>query len=139
MPHNTKECYPLPHKPRNQIPVHQETKTKPKSIPYTSTMCKNMAQQLAIIQPTIDNLLQHEAEEHYNNLNKKLDNLQRKQKTKTTQTDNKQKTKFYPRTVNLTNITFTKEEMNLLDLGLQHSFKKPANAYCENRTSNKST
>jgi len=32
---------------------------------------------------------------------------------------------FYPRTVNLTKIKFTKEEMALLNHGLQHSIENP--------------
>jgi len=36
---------------------------------------------------------------------------------------------FYPRTVNLTKIKFTKEEMNLLNYGLQHSIEKPLKTY----------
>jgi len=62
-------------------------------------------------------------ETHYNNLNRKLDKLQNKQhemkKTKTTQ----QHDQFYARTVNLTKIKFTHEEMSLLNKGLQHSIE----------------
>jgi hypothetical protein len=34
---------------------------------------------------------------------------------------------FYTRTSNLTNIRFTEEEMDLLDVGLQYSIEKPLN------------
>ena len=64
-------------------------------------------------------------ESHYDNLNKKLDNLQSKCKGNTTYTRKTEAPRFHPRTVNLTRIEFTKEETNLLDLGLQHSIKNP--------------
>jgi nitrate reductase beta subunit len=41
-----------------------------------------------IVQSTFDNKLQQEMEDYYNNLNKKLDNLQSKQKGKTKNQDN---------------------------------------------------
>ena len=54
-------------------------------------------------------------ESHYNHLNKKLDGLQDKQRRKTRAGHNKQKQQYYPRTKNLTNIKFTKEESDLLN------------------------
>jgi hypothetical protein len=33
--------------------------------------------------------------------------------------------KFYTRVNNLTNTVFTKEQMDILNLGFQHSFEKP--------------
>jgi len=36
---------------------------------------------------------------------------------------------FYSRTVNLTKVKFTKEELALLNKGLQHSTEKPLNTY----------
>jgi hypothetical protein len=36
---------------------------------------------------------------------------------------------FYSKTVNLTKFKFTKEEMNLLNYGLQHSIEKPLKTY----------
>jgi len=64
-------------------------------------------------------------EGHYDNLNRKLDKLENNQHSKNKTQHNSQ---FYPRTVNLTKIKFTKEEMNLLKYGLQHSIKKPLKA-----------
>ena len=75
----------------------------------------------------IDNIinsnLQDEMESHYEKLNRKLDRLLKEQKGHTTK--GKQQ-KFHPRTVNLTNIHFTKEEMELLDTGLQCNLQKPS-------------
>jgi hypothetical protein len=52
-------------------------------------------------------------ETHYNNLNHKLDKLQNMQHDKNKAQHNPQGQQFYPRTVNLTKIKFTKEEMAL--------------------------
>ena len=76
------------------------------------------------IQQTVDNKLQQEMEALYDNLNKKLDNLLNKYKSNYKHTGKSKAPRFYPRTFNLTEIEFTKEETNLLDLGLQHSIKK---------------
>jgi len=62
---------------------------------------------------------------HYNNLNHKLDNLQKNQHGKNKAQHNSKGQHFYPRTVKLTKIKFTKEEMALLNHGLQHSIEKP--------------
>jgi len=70
-------------------------------------------------------------ENTYNKLNKKIDELMKKQgKTKPQYINQGQN--FYKRTVNLKNITFTKEEQNVLDLGLQHNIEKPLKAYWMN-------
>jgi len=71
-------------------------------------------------------------ESHYNNLNKKLDCLQAKQRRKTKTRHNNQEQQFYPRTKNLTNIQFNKEEMDLLNHGLQHSMERPLKTYWAN-------
>jgi hypothetical protein len=78
-----------------------------------------------IIQPITDNKLQQEMEAQYHNLNKKLHNIQSKHKEDTKTQDNPTGPQFYHRTVNLTRIEFTKEEINLLNHGLQHSIEKP--------------
>jgi hypothetical protein len=52
---------------------------------------------------------------HYNNLNRKIDALQHKQQKKTKHGRDTRAQRFYPRTVNLTNIKFTSEEMTLLN------------------------
>jgi len=49
-------------------------------------------------------------EKHYEKLNRKLDNLQTEPSKRKKNLNHNQRQIFYPRTVNLTNITFTKEE-----------------------------
>jgi len=71
-------------------------------------------------------------EAHYDNLNKKLDNLQSKCKGNTKTTSNSEGPRFHPRTVNLTKIEFTKEGTHLLDLGLKHRIEKPLKTYWTN-------
>jgi len=68
-------------------------------------------------------------ENHYNNLNHKLDKLQNMQHGKNKAQHNPKGQQFYPRTVKLTKIKFTKEEMALLNHGLQHSIEKPLKTY----------
>jgi len=63
-------------------------------------------------------------EGHYEKLNKKLDKLLERQK-QPPRPDHKQQQNFHPRTINLTNITFTREEQALLDLGLQYNIQQP--------------
>ena len=63
----------------------------------------------------------------YQNLNQKLDKLQ-----KQTKKENKiphQHTQFHDRTANLTNIELTQEEIRLLNKGMQHSIERPLNKY----------
>jgi hypothetical protein len=76
------------------------------------------------IYDTVNSSLQTEMESHYERLNKKLDRLLNEQKGHTTYTNKTRQQRFYPRTVNLTNIQFTKEEMDLLNMGLQHNLQK---------------
>ena len=90
------------------------------------------------IQDTIDNKLQQLMESHYNHLNKKLDKLQIKLcqqpelKQSTTEHTNKVRQRFCPRVKNLTNINFTKEEMDILNYGTQYSIGKPITSYLAN-------
>jgi hypothetical protein len=63
-------------------------------------------------------------ESHYDDLNKKLDKLYDKQRGQTKIQYDNQEQQFYPRAVNLTKIKFTKEELALLNQGLQHSIQK---------------
>ena len=84
------------------------------------------------IQQSIDNSLQLETETYYENLNKKLDDLQANRNKRPTNTTCGQQKSFYPRTVNLTDISFTKEEQELLDLGAQHSIQQPLKRYWNN-------
>jgi hypothetical protein len=53
-------------------------------------------------------------EGHYEKLNKK----------QPPHPGHKQQQNFHPRTINVTNITFTKEEQALLDLGLQYNMQQ---------------
>ena len=76
------------------------------------------------IQDIIDNNLQQEMETCYDALNSKLDRLQEKRKKTAPHTPHGRRQQTYPRTVNLTNIQFTKEEQAILNLGLQYSLHK---------------
>jgi len=55
-----------------------------------------------------------------------LDDLQANHKKRPTDTTCSQQQAFYPRTANLTDIIFTREEQELLDLDAQYSSSKPA-------------
>jgi hypothetical protein len=74
---------------------------------------------------TIENILQQEMDAHYNNLNHKIDLLQHKKQKRNKTDHNTQTKRFYPRTVNLTKIEFNREEMTLLNKGLQYSIIQP--------------
>jgi len=76
------------------------------------------------IQDSIERKLQVENEELYKKLNNKIDNLMKGNGTGTKRNHTHQQHNFYKRTANLTDIIFTKEELETLDLGLQHSTKK---------------
>jgi hypothetical protein len=81
-----------------------------------------------IIQTTIDSKQQIKMETHYNNLNKKLDKLQNKQRGKTNMEHDhheQHEQQCYP--LNRTNIKFTKQEMALLNQVPRHSREKPLN------------
>jgi hypothetical protein len=71
-------------------------------------------------------------ESHYNQLNKKLDNLQDKRTKKANARHINQEQQFHPRTKNLTKIIFTKEEMDLLNYGMQYSMEKQLKTYWTN-------
>jgi len=68
-------------------------------------------------------------EETYKKLNKKIDKLIERREVITQRQHKQQQRNFYRRTENLTNIVFTKEEQETLDLGLQHSIGKPLKTY----------
>jgi len=68
-------------------------------------------------------------EAHYDQLNRKLDNLQTECSKRKIHQNHNQQQSFYPGTVNLTSITFTKEEQELLDIGMQHSVQQLIEAY----------
>ena len=67
-------------------------------------------------------------EETYKKLNKKTDKPIGRREI-TTKQQHKQQHNFYRRTENLTNIVFTKEEQETLDLGLQHSVEQLLRTY----------
>jgi len=64
-------------------------------------------------------------EKLYNNLNKKLDNLQATNHKHHKHENRNQLHIFYQRTVNLTNINFTTEEQKLLEQGTQYCIPQP--------------
>jgi len=80
-----------------------------------------------------DSKLQMKMEALYKNLNKKIDILLDKQRRKTKHQPTNQIHRFYQRTINLTNIKFTKEEQTILNYGLQLSLEKTLRTYCLNR------
>jgi hypothetical protein len=84
-----------------------------------------------VIHCTIEDTLKTEMEGYYEQLNKKLDKLMEKQK-QPPHPDHKQQQNCHPRTINLTNITFTREERALLDLGLQYNIQQPLKKYWTN-------
>jgi len=63
-------------------------------------------------------------EVHFDNLDRILDNLQADCNKHSKHPSHSQQHRFYPRMVNLTNIAFTKEEQELLDLGMQYNIRK---------------
>ena len=82
-----------------------------------------------IILQTIDFKLTQEKETYYNKLNRKLDALQNKQQDNSRTNEHQLGQQFYTRSVNLTEIKFSKEEISLLNQGLQHSIEKPLDKY----------
>ena len=81
------------------------------------------------ITQSIDYKLTSEMENQYKQLNLKLDKLQREKQTKGKTNTQHRGTKFYSRTVNLTDIRFSQEETALLNNGLQHSIEEPLKKY----------
>ena len=75
------------------------------------------------IHPTNHSNLQGKMDKHYENLNKKLDKLQKNHPQHTKQATRGHHQRFYPRTINLTNIKFTREEQELLDKGMQYNLQ----------------
>jgi hypothetical protein len=78
------------------------------------------------IRDILEEQLRNEMDANYKILNSKLDKLietQDQRHSHTTRLYNQQR---YPRLVNMTQIHFTKEEINLLDKGLQYSLQTPS-------------
>jgi len=84
------------------------------------------------IQNHVHGNLQLETEALYEILNRKIDNLINKQLRKTGSQQPIQHQRFYQRTINLTNIRFTKQEQTVLYYGLQYSLEKPLKTYWMN-------
>jgi len=84
-----------------------------------------MAQPLAIHPKPYRRQPKLETEALYDKLKRKIDNLINKQLRKTGSHQPSQHQRFYQRTINLTNIRFTKEEQTVLDYGLKYSLEKP--------------
>jgi len=118
-----------PRKPRNQIHVYQETATITQLYKLHLNCANYWNNTWSYIQDSIERKLQEENEELYKKLNNKIDNLTKGKGTGTKRNHTHQQHNFYKRTANLTNITFTKEELETLDLGLQHSTKQPLGKY----------
>ena len=77
-----------------------------------------MGQGLDIIHPSINNSLNLEIEKKYKQLDLKINRLVATQTEKTNT-----KTQFYPRVINKTDVTFTDEEMTLLNKGVKYNLK----------------
>ena len=90
---------------------------------------KNWKNIWTMILQTIDHKVTQEMETYYNKLNRKLDALQNKQQDKNRTKEQKIEHQFYNKTANLTQIKFTKEEISLLNQGLQHSIENPMDKY----------
>jgi hypothetical protein len=89
-----------------------------------TSKCSDSWQKLwSLIQHIIDAKLNQEMELQYEKLNRKIDALQNRQRSDSRKTCKAQGQQFYNRTTNLTNITFTIEETELLNQGLQHSIE----------------
>jgi hypothetical protein len=87
---------------------------------------KNWQESWLYIQTNIDEELQKYTEKYYDSLNKKLDALQNKKQPYNRNAKKKQQeTKFYTRVNNLSQLVYTNEEMNILNLGFQYSIEKP--------------
>jgi hypothetical protein len=80
---------------------------------------------------TIEDALKSEMDAHSDKPNKKLDKLVEKQKNPP-HSGHKQQQNFFPRTINLTKIKFTKDEQALLDLGLQYNIQPPLEKHWTN-------
>ena len=63
-------------------------------------------------------------EKHYENLNRKLDKLNNSHQQRTRRAAQGHQQEFYPCNVNLTDIKFTKEELELMDMGLQYNIQQ---------------
>jgi hypothetical protein len=98
--------------------------------------CANKWKNLwTILDQNTEEGLSQDMETHYAHLNQKLDNLQIQQQKKEGRKNTKNtEYQFYKRTINLTKIQFNKEEMELLNTGMQHSIQKPMEQYWNDLT-----
>ena len=75
----------------------------------------------------IDNMVQQKMKTKYDTLNNKIDKLKKDNRSNTIHNNTTQHT-FFKRTINMTDIIFTDDELNLLDKGLKYNLhKKPKN------------
>jgi hypothetical protein len=65
----------------------------------------------------------------YENLNKNLYRLQNTNIQQYKHANIKHHTKFYPQTVNLDQVNFTKDEIKILELGPNYALQKPVKHY----------
>jgi hypothetical protein len=70
-----------------------------------------------------------ETEALYGKHNKNIENLFEKQKIKMKNQLTNQNQNVYQSTINVTNTKFAKEELTILNYGLQHSLKQPLKTY----------
>jgi hypothetical protein len=91
--------------------------------------CANLWNKTWDLIQDVEQLLQEKMEETNKKLNKKTDKLTEKCEVLAKQQHKQQLRSFYRWTENLTNIIFTKEEQETLDLGLQHSVEQPLRMY----------
>ena len=106
------------------ILIPKESQNERTAVQLTLGMSATWPRFWTSIQQIIDSNLQGEMDRHYENLNKKLDKLQKHHHQHTKQATHGHQQGFYPRTVNFTNIKFTKEEQELLDKGMQYSLQQ---------------
>jgi hypothetical protein len=82
-----------------------------------------------IIEGSIHHSLHRISEQKYRHINEKIDNLQ-----STTQRREAHHIQFHPRVINHTNITFTTDELTLLEKGLQYNMHHKPKHWLRNLT-----
>jgi hypothetical protein len=110
-------------KRRNQAPTQQKT-DKPTTIQHSPIPVTQLGPKLAIHPNRYRKNLHREASSRYKTLNKKLYNL--------SQSQNPQKQLTYPRVVNNTNITFSDNEMSLLQKGPKYNLHAKGRNWIQN-------
>jgi tRNA/tmRNA/rRNA uracil-C5-methylase (TrmA/RlmC/RlmD family) len=121
---NSQSCHTIPHQPGNQILYNKKQKLHEQLYRLQLACADKWTNIWPTILQAIDQKLTLKMDSHYNNLNRKLDKLLSKQPKRKTE-----HIQSYPRTVNLTNVKLTPEEISLLNKGLQYSIEKPIGKY----------